>query len=159
MQQTAPCRARLVHPILPRANDPRRWWRREDNRWTIDIEPPTHWKTIGLNCRGPPPPDCAACRKGTRNPSSIAIMMQAIIRCLRIRKPKPPRRQSLDDWHRTADAFKNLRATAAAARMRISHKPRCPEVGLGIPKPTSGHQEVPGLTSRSEVSRGQIRNS
>ena len=98
MQQTAPCRARLVHPILPRANDV-------------------------AACRLPPP-DCAACRKGTRDSSSIAIMMQAIIRCLRIRKPKPPRRQSLDDWHRTADAFKNLRATAAAATMRISHKPK-----------------------------------
>ena len=31
---------------------------------------------------------------------------------------------------------------------------RCPEVKLEIPKPTSGHQEVPGLTTRSEVSRG-----
>ena len=36
---------------------------------------------------------------------------------------------------------------------------RCPEVGLGIPKPTSGHQELESLATRSEVSRSQIRNS
>ena len=36
---------------------------------------------------------------------------------------------------------------------------RCPEVGLGIPKPTSGHQELESLATRSKVSRGQIENS
>ena len=38
---------------------------------------------------------------------------------------------------------------------KVSSKDRrCPEVKLGIPKLTSGHQEVPGPTTRSEVSRG-----
>ena len=46
----------------------------------------------------------------TRVPSSVVAVVE--------RQPS-----TLDRWHRIVDAFKNLRATAAAARMRVSHRP------------------------------------
>ena len=92
----------------------------------------------------------------TRVPSSFVAVVE--------RQPS-----TLDRWHRIVDAFKNLRATAAAARMRVSHRPTQHTITnvlfffeilirpldtkgvtristscvLDIPKPTSGHPKVP----------------
>ena len=38
----------------------------------------------------------------------------------------------------------------------VKKDPRCPEVGLGIPKPTSGHQALQHEASSQDIARSQI---
>ena len=68
-------------------------------------------------------------------------------------RPRCPTTQRPEGKEPDRDGLHQERKSHRVRRSHVSGAPRCPEIKLGIPKPTSGHQQVHGPMQRPQVSR------